>query len=78
MPGAREFRSRVAKINDAGEFFAVVERYFPREGQYAADEVGEMAMEEGSRDACDGPDAHAVDCQTSANPGAYGPGCGET
>jgi tRNA-dihydrouridine synthase B len=30
MPGAREFRSRVARINNAEEFFEIVERYFPR------------------------------------------------
>jgi tRNA-dihydrouridine synthase B len=30
MPGAREFRTRVAKIADAAEFFQTVERYFPR------------------------------------------------
>lgn len=30
MPGAREFRSRVARINNAQEFFEIVERYFPR------------------------------------------------
>lgn len=78
MPGAREFRSRVAKINDANEFFAVVERYFPREGQYASDDAGEMTMEDGSSDAGDGPDAHAVDCQTSANPVDYCSDCGET
>jgi tRNA-dihydrouridine synthase B len=27
--GAREFRSRVAKVNTPAEFRAVVERYFP-------------------------------------------------
>jgi len=30
MPGAREFRSRVAKINNSQEFMAIVDRYFPR------------------------------------------------
>jgi tRNA-dihydrouridine synthase B len=29
-PGAREFRKHVATIGSPGEFFAVVERYFPR------------------------------------------------
>jgi tRNA-dihydrouridine synthase B len=49
MPGAREFRSRVAKINNASEFYEIVERYFPRlsfldaaaDGGYDADEVEE-------------------------------------
>jgi tRNA-dihydrouridine synthase B len=30
LPGAREFRTRVAKIADAAEFFLTVEQYFPR------------------------------------------------
>lgn len=77
MPGAREFRSRVAKINDANEFFAVVERYFPREGQYAADEAGQLAMEDGASAACDGPDRHAVDCQTSADQAGDRRDCGD-
>lgn len=30
MPGAREFRSRVARINDSQEFQQIVQQYFPR------------------------------------------------
>ncbi len=53
MPGAREFRSRVARINDAGEFFEIVERYFPRLSFLSPNEPSGDEPSESEEDTCE-------------------------
>ncbi|MDP1560363.1 MAG: tRNA dihydrouridine synthase DusB [Pirellulaceae bacterium] len=53
MPGAREFRSRVARINDAEEFFEIVERYFPRLSFLSPSEDSGNGSDEGDEESCE-------------------------
>jgi tRNA-dihydrouridine synthase B len=53
MPGAREFRSRVARINDAAEFFDIVERYFPRLSFLTPNEAPEDESSDGDEVSCE-------------------------
>ena len=41
-PGARAFRANVAKATTAAEFYAIVERYFPR------DDMASLAVDDAS------------------------------